>query len=279
MYDGSIRIDTRISTAGLNQGTKTITTKLGAVLESVKRFAQSMQTRVKGALTAIKNIAQITGVVLTRVFSVAALGVWFAAFQGIIKSLRENLVGLLEKAGLGPQVEQLKGAFEELKLAVANAFLPLVIAALPYVQQFTDWLITALNKIAQITAALLGQKNVLQVIAGSLKKAGKEIEKSARGALAAFDQLNVLDKNEENNSNPLAAIATELVPVDSEVSAQIEKIKRKFEEIKKWFSWDYIKQKTIEAWEEIKIKISDAWEELKRIFINTWDNFLIRPLA
>src|SRR3990172_2847645 len=84
-----------------------------------------------------------------------------------------------------------------MKASIAAAFLPLVEIAIPYIQMALDWLIKFFNQVAMITAAFAGQKTVMQVVAGSAAKLAKNTEKAkkaAEGALAAFDQINVLAK-------------------------------------------------------------------------------------
>lgn len=246
-YDGSINIDTRVDPKGMDAGIKNISAKFGRLLRTIQSFAQ------------------IAGAIIGRIFSLAALGLWFAAFQGTIKAIQTNLTSLFEKAGLKPQLDNIKNSFTELQFAVANAFLPLITAALPYVQQFTSWLITLFNKIAMITAALFGQKEVLQVIAGTVKNTGKEIEKSARGALATFDRLDVLDV-QKDQPNVLSQVATELVPVESDIVDKIEAIKKKFADFKEWL---------IGLWDGIKAKIESVKKRLEEIGADLWKNFAV----
>ena len=235
-YDGTIKIDTSINTKGVGLGIKRITGAFGNILRTVKTI----------------------GSTLAKAFSVGALVLFSASIGKILQTVQQSMGELLKRSGSKTvaAVEDIQNRFAELKLAVANAFLPLVIAALPYIKTVISWLITMLNKISMITAAFLGQTHVLQVIEGSTQTVAENMEnttkeaKKALGALAGFDQINVLDIQQQDSPTTggpdltdAVTTATELVPITDEILSKVAKIKE-------WL---------IDMWNTAKNAASDAW--------------------
>jgi phage-related protein len=171
----------------------------------------------------------------------------------IFTSIRESMSELIAIRGgsLAKNVEDVKNKFTELRAAVANAFLPLLEIALPYIKIVLDWLLQLFNRIAMITAAFAGQKEALQVTAGSaarLAAEAKKTEKAARGALAAFDQINVLQKPETAAEETAPrTIEAEMVPITDDI---LDKVKRIKDEIAAW--WADPIGKLQETWGKIK---------------------------
>ncbi len=96
--------------------------------------------------------------------------------------------------------------FNNLKIAVGNALIPLAQAVLPSINAIIVALTRLANVFAQVTTAIFGKQTKQQEqIAKSgtsaakaqenLGKATKKAGKEAKGALAGFDELNVLAKN------------------------------------------------------------------------------------
>lgn len=239
-YDGSIIINTLIATEAFAVGMNKLSTKFSQVAASL-------------------------GNVLKKALIGAMLFFAVSAAQ-IFKTVRDNLGMLLERAGLQPQVQDLQDRFEELKVAVANAFLPLVVAALPYIKLAIVWLTELANKVAMIMAALMGQKEVLQVIVGSANAYAKNTEKAAkaaRGALAAFDQINVLNQQDAAvtgpDLTPAQTVATEMVPVTDEILKKVADIKQQFLD-----TWQAIRDGAVAAWDWV----IGAWNNTVAWFTN-----------
>ncbi len=107
------------------------------------------------------------------------------------------------------KMAMLSQSFTNLKVAVGNSIIPIISAILPYINAAVTALTVFFNKVARImgllfntsadtTASAAGMENVASSsnnaadaqdnLANSTKKAGK----AAQGALASFDELNVL---------------------------------------------------------------------------------------
>lgn len=109
------------------------------------------------------------------------------------------------------KVSALSTSFYNLRVAVGSAVIPLLSAVIPYIKKAVDWLVIFFNQAGQFIAALFGVKmeKAAQAIdsvtdstadaaaaQGSLAKNTKKAGEAAKGALAAFDELNVLQLEE-----------------------------------------------------------------------------------
>lgn len=302
-YDGSIKIDTSIDPRGFNNGTKQLTGGFSAITAATKKVGVALSgifvnqaggytgvakvligmatglgavTRGIGAIAsgfrnALPSVISF-GKGLLKAFSVSALVLFGASLMAIVDMVRNSMGTLFEKAGLTPQIDDIKNQFEELKLAVANAFLPLIIAALPYIKIAIAWLTEMMNKVAMITAAFMGQKSVLQIVAGSASALAKNTEKakkSAQGALAAFDQINVL-QTPDNSATAATTPAVEMktVPIFDDILSKVQSIKN---EIAAWWNdpWGKIQELYGKLAEWFKTNVTDP-------IVNWWNTSWIK---
>lgn len=107
------------------------------------------------------------------------------------------------------QVASLGAAFTSLKVAVGNVFMPILQKIIPVIIQVVNWLTALATRAAQVIQMLLGIKvsasgyeqmaaganaaaDAQENLAGSTQDAGK----AAKGALAPFDELNVLAQSD-----------------------------------------------------------------------------------
>lgn len=214
------------------------------VLGTFKALPKTLGNLVVGGLRSLGS----TILNILKKGALAAMLIFALSIQKIVGSIRDTIGELITLRGgqFAKDVDAVKGKFVELRATIAAAFLPLIELALPYIRIVLDWLIQLFNRIAMITAAFLGQKEVLQVVAGSaaeLAENAKKTEKAARGALAAFDQINVLQQPKEDNT---ATVAAQMVPITDDILAKVQKIK---DEIAAW--WADPLGKIQEAWPKI----------------------------
>jgi hypothetical protein len=173
--DGSIIIDTKIDEGGVNKGVRGITRAFGGILSSVKGIGKAMAGALLGGavINAVQNIAQ--------------------NIIGSFDLMNSSIGGSI--AAMNDSFSMLSGAFINL---IATALAPLI----PYIITVIQWLTTLFTTVTQIIAALFGMKTTVGGIAktaaggaGAAKKAAKD----AQGALASFDQINVLQKKQEDS--------------------------------------------------------------------------------
>lgn len=306
-YDGSIKIDTKIDEKGFNDGVKNMSKKVSIVGEAFKAMGRSV-----GGF--FGNILKVVGTVISAIegLSVAVLAiaaVTTLAILGVIAVMAGSIGALFR---IDNYVKGLKDSLAQLKVSFATAFEPLVTAAIPYIQMVVNWLIKAFNTVQMIIAALMGQKTVQQAIAnttssaakgaGTLAKNTKDAKKAAEGALAAFDELNVLQMEKPDTETGggggdvggnAGEVTFKTVPIEEGILATVEKIKKWFKDtwdkivyeamvawtvikivwgiVAKWFQDNVITPVSAwfeQAWKDISKWASDAWEWIKQ----TWSN-------
>lgn len=137
-----------------------------------------------------------------------------AEYLGIIEETRFQVGDAAKLTGTySGQVQQLGFNFNNLKVAVGNALIPIASAVLPGLNAIITALTRVANLFAQVTTALFGRQaaqqqsvaNTASNIATSsndaakaqnkLADATKKAGKAANGALAGFDELNVLQQD------------------------------------------------------------------------------------
>lgn len=158
------------------------------------------------------------------------------AIVAVINSIKTGIDNLVHySSDLNGAFSDLKSSSVQLKNSLATAFAPILTMIIPYITQLISWLNTAMNYISQFWA-VLGGKNTYtrakkQVVdyAKSLNGASKE----AKGALAAFDEINVLNKDEGagGGGEATGAGAFEEAQVDSAFAEMVEKVKAALEAI------------------------------------------------
>lgn len=143
-----------------------------------------------------------------------------AEYNGIMEETRFQTGDAAKLAGTySGQVLQLGYNFNNLKVAVGNALIPIASAVLPGLNAIITALTRVANLFAQVTTALFGRQaaqqqavaNTATNIAtssndaakaqGKLADATKKAGKAADGSLASFDELNVLQQDTATGSS------------------------------------------------------------------------------
>jgi hypothetical protein len=263
-YDGSIRIDTSIDDKSFNVG--------------MAKLSSAIKTAMTGVVGALGKVVIVGAVVTAIVVAIAAAFVLLvlAVVAFGFKIITEMAKAVNRTSAFGQQIEQINKLFADVKGAIYGAFSPLIIAAIPYIIMAVNWLVKLLNTVQMIIAALLGQKTVMQYVAGSAASAatatGKLADntskagKAAKGALAAFDQLNVLQQDTADTSGAGSsgggAMQFTEVPITASVLDTVNKIKQ-------WFAdaWTWIQT----AWSNVSVWFKQwVWGPLMIGFAAVW---------
>jgi phage-related protein len=282
MADGVIRIDTTLNTKDFDSGMRKISASAKDGMNKILLAAVKVGVGIRGVFDKIG--ASIKAVLL---------GVLLAVGLNIRKVFQFVREAIQDAIALSPDIskkwEEIKNKFVELKHAVGIAFLPLVEFAIPYLQKVLDWLIEIFNKAAMITAALFGQKQALQIVAGSAAKLAKETEKTkkaAQGALAAFDQINVLQQQTAGETATAPKVETQMLPITPDAQKAANEVLGALKNIVKWVIdvrqgftelwarlgefWEDIKggaqnalKTIVEAWRGAGERLSEVWESIK----------------
>lgn len=152
-----------------------------------------------------------------------------AEYNGIMEETRFQTGDAAKLAGTySGQVLQLGYNFNNLKVAVGNALIPIASAVLPGLNAIITALTRVANLFAQVTTALFGRQaaqqqavaNTATNIATSsndaakaqskLADATKKAGKAADGSLASFDELNVLQQDTAAGSSAADASAPDV---------------------------------------------------------------------
>jgi hypothetical protein len=272
-YDGTIRIDSRIDPKGFNKG-------IGVLTQSTNKFGKLLSNLSLSGSKLVRNIGFAFFKVASNVlFAIEVIGKFLRiAAIGLVAVLAASITQFIRLEG---NLTDLKNSFKDLQNAFAIAFAPLVQFAIPYIQAAISWLVKLLNTVAQVIAALLGQSMVWQAVEGGAAQAAADADllaentekakKAAKGALAAFDQINVLSK-----PNAAAGAGATIPALDTTAFEQVpvfDEIKKKVEEVKKSLAEMFgpfigaLKQLWIDS-EPLRKTI---WEGLKW----AWDNILV----
>lgn len=132
-------------------------------------------------------------------------------------------------------IRDLQNALGTLKNSFAAAFAPIIQAVVPYLIELINWVNRAVNALEQLFAYMTGHatwkkavevqdayKDALNGTAGAAKKAA--------GALAKFDDLDVLNKNTGGGGGGGSTGGFEEVPIDSGIKSFWDKIKKMWQD-------------------------------------------------
>ncbi len=137
------------------------------------------------------------------------------------------------------QILQLQFSFNNLKIAIGNAIMPIAQAVLPQINAMITGLTRLANVFAQVSTALFGkqaeQQSQVTSTAVSASKAQDNLAKSttkaskaAKNSLASFDQLNVLQGNTSDGDTSSTADSgadtgiAAIDPLGGEIGGNIE---------------------------------------------------------
>lgn len=179
---------------GVN-GLKKIKNSIGGVLSKLKNLRAGSNKTSSGFSNLLKTMRQM--VLSMAVFQAMSKGVEFlkSGLQNLAvysKEYNKNMSALVSSTGM-------------LKNSLAVAFAPIISAVIPYLVKLIDWISAAANAVSRFFAILGGKKTYTQAIkqnknyAASLNNVGKSAD-NAKGSLAGFDDLDVLQKNDASGS-------------------------------------------------------------------------------
>lgn len=170
---------------------------------------------------------------LGLVKSVFVFNVISKAFQSMVSGVQDSTKKFTQySSSFNGNISALVNALSTLKNAIAGAFAPILSIAIPYLVQLINYVTMAVNAVAQLIAALTGASTWSKAVqqnkdyASSLDKVGGSAKKTA-GALAKFDDLDVLQKQDSGGGGGAGAgNLWEEVPVSDATKGLADKIKK-----------------------------------------------------
>ena len=275
-YDGSVKIDTRIDERGFNAGMKRLSASAG-------NFGKVMVKAITGiAIGFVALVAVIAAV------GVALVGIGIAVVKLGARMFEMLADSISQSDAFYGTIQNLQTAFSNLKGAFLSVFATLLRAVAPAIQVVVDWLIKALNVASMVVAALTGQKTAMQYVAGSMADVAKssggmakntqKAEKAAKGALAAFDEINVLQTKDE--VEPRAGGGGGAVGGTmqlQEVAVPENYLKTVWENFKTWLNDSVItpiREWFKALWESLPQPVRDAFTKIGEFFSGLWEKLI-----
>ncbi len=222
------------------------------LLQLAKTIITSVRSTIERFVSTVKNV----------VTSIARY-----LFTQLVSAITKFTKNVIASAA---EVDQLKGSFTELNATVRTLGTDLVSLFIPQIQTTINWLVNLLNIIRQVIAALKGQTSYTKVVADELGKAGGAAEKAA-GALAAFDEINVLQQPGGAGGGGGGGLGEEEVPIDQEWIDLAGRIAA---------AWDVVKQKFLELWaviEPFRNFINQTADDFKTNFLTPVSEWVLGP--
>lgn len=210
--------------------------------EAVRGFHHTLQEENQKSNDLLKTMgSRLKGIALSLlVFSLLILNWISKGFNAMVASMKEGFRNLAQYSNeYNGAMSAMKSSAAQLKNSLATAFEPIVTMAIPYITRLINWLNKALDTIAQFTAALSGRSTYNRAKQQMIDYA-KSIDtatKSAKRALAPFDELNVIARQQDSSKAGGAgeltgADAFETVKIDDGIIAAAEKVREVLEKIK-----------------------------------------------
>ena len=267
-------------------------------ISSITKMAEGLQKILRGIDSAARKAfgsfsghAQKTSKALDKasfgmrqmLISSVAFSAVFRAISAVTEGVGQGFTNLMGYSDdLKNSIQDLKNSLSTLGNSFAAAFSPIIQAAIPYLAQLINWITRAINAIAQLFAYLTGKSTwtkATEIQAGYNDELNgtADAAKKAYGALAKFDDLDVLQKQDSGGGAGGSGGATtggfEEVPISEDI--------RKFgDQLKDIFSKIFAPLK--EAWEREGQFVMDAWKyaleeigllvrDIGRDFLEVWN--------
>lgn len=163
-------------------------------------------------------------------------------FNAMVSAMKEGFQNLAQYSDdYNDAMSELKSQAVQLKNGLAVAFEPVANVIIPYLAQMVSWLNTAAEAVAQFFAVLQGKNTYTrakkQVI--DYRKSLDAASKSAKRALASFDELNVISEQgsaggsgEKTGPNPFEDVAIDDSAAKA-FQAAVERARKLLDSLKK----------------------------------------------
>jgi hypothetical protein len=223
--------------------------------KSIGAGAKDIEKVGKSAKKSSGLISDMAKHIKQTVVSFAIFGAVMKVSQTISKAFTEGIQNMAKYSSeFNGKMSEMASASATLKNSIGALTAPIISALTPAIVTLCTWLTNAINAMNRFIAAISGKSTWTKAkkqqvdYAASLDKTAGSAKKAA-GALAAFDDLNVLQKNDSGSgSGGTGSGGSDLyeeVPTGKELSDKIQPF------------IDYLKK--------LKVSIKNGWDE-------TWSN-------
>ena len=223
--------------------------------KSIGAGAKDIEKVGKSAKKSSGLISDMTKRIKQTVVSFAIFGAVMKVSQTISKAFTEGIQNMAKYSSeFNGKMSEMASATATLKNSIGALTAPIISALTPAIVTLCTWITNAINAMNRFIAVISGKSTWTKAkkqqvdYAASLDKTAGSAKKAA-GALAAFDDLNVLQKNDSGSgsggSGSGGSDLYEEVPTGKELSDKIQPF------------IDYLKK--------LKVSIKNGWDE-------TWSN-------
>lgn len=230
--------------SALNTRQAELMQKQGYTAEGFEKAGKSAKKAFSIACSGAKKTNGLFGTLVKRLKGIALSLLIFnwitKGFNAMISAMKEGFKNLAQYSkNYNAQMSALKSSCAELKNGLAAAFEPIANFIIPYLVQVVNWLNKATTVMSQFLAAMSGKSTYTKAKKQNIDyaKSLDTASKSAKKALAAFDELNVLnDQSSGSSGGELnGADAFETAQVGSKMQTLLDNIKSRLREMKRLF--------------------------------------------
>lgn len=228
--------------SALNTRQAELMQKQGYTAEGFEKAGKSAQKAFSTASNGVKKTNGLIGTLLRRLKGITLSLLVFnwitKGFNTMVSAMKEGFQNLARYSkDYNAQMSALKSSCAQFKNSLAAAFEPIVNMAIPYLVKLINWLIKAADAVAQFMAILQGKSTYTRARKQTIDyaKSLDTASKSAKKALAAFDELNVLNDQggvTAGGGELTGKDAFEEASVDPKMVEMLEKAKKLMEIIK-----------------------------------------------
>lgn len=250
--------------------------------KSIGAGAKDIEKVGKSAKKSSGLISDMAKRIKQTVVSFAIFGAVMKVSQTISKAFTEGIQNMAKYSSeFNGKMSEMASATATLKNSIGALTAPIISALTPAIVTLCTWLTNAINAMNRFIAAISGKSTWTKAkkqqvdYAASLDKTAGSAKKAA-GALAAFDDLNVLQKNDSGSgsggSGSGGSDLYEEVPTGKELSDKIQPFIDYLKKLK-----DSIKNGWDETWSNLDVSlqfdnIKSSIESIKNSFLNIFSD-------
>lgn len=250
--------------------------------KSIGSGAKNIEKVGKAAKKSSGLISDMTKRIKQTVVSFTIFGAVMKVSQTISKAFTEGIQNMAKYSSeFNGKMSEMASATATLKNSIGALTAPIISALTPAIVTLCTWLTNAINAMNRFIAAISGKSTWTKAkkqqvdYAASLDKTAGSAKKAA-GALAAFDDLNVLQKNDSGSgSGGTGSGGSDLyeeVPTGKELSDKIQPFIDYLKKLK-----NSIKNGWDETWSNLDIplqfdNIKSSIESIKNSFLNIFSD-------
>ncbi len=276
----------------LQQRQKEVSARNGEAVSGFKRLVDAAKSALKkmiGSFSGFNKTVKSTNASLKSALkTILKYGLGIRSVYALINKFRtavkEGFANLAQySTPVNESLSMLKSSLTQLKNSLATAFAPILTTIAPLLKTLIDMISQAATYVGMFIATLTGASTFTKAIAvqedyaASLEKTGSAAKKAA-GALAKFDDLDVLAKPTSGGGGAGAGQVPvedmfEEVPIESEIVSLADRFKEimssLFAPLKEAWSHDGVS--VMDSWKHALQEMQNLMSDIGRDFLTMWN--------